>query len=159
MSAKKAKSLKTKKEEEKQEKVFRTYKKEYCQMLIDHMSKGLSYESFAADIKCGHSTLYDWETRYPEFGEAKKQGFDAAFKFWEGLLTAKAYGLKKDIDATCVIFCLKTRFHKHYGEHRRVELSGEVTNVQRQDLSKLSDKELRTLESIMGKVSEEEEND
>ena len=38
------------------------YKKKYCKMLIDHMKKGLTYETFAAtiddDTVC-RRTLYD----------------------------------------------------------------------------------------------------
>lgn len=61
------------------------YKPEYCQMLIDHMGSGLSYESFAAVIKVNRDTLYAWEKEYPDFSDAKKEAFDQNLLFWEKL--------------------------------------------------------------------------
>jgi hypothetical protein len=98
----------------------RQYKKEYPDMLREHGKTGMSYHSFAGAIGVCRDTLYDWEVKYPEFKEAKKDAMEAAFQFWEKLLVAKAYGQKKDIDITAVIFALKTRFHKEYGEYQKI---------------------------------------
>lgn len=59
------------------------YKPEFCQMLIDHMAKGLSYETFGAVIDCGKSTLYRWETDHPEFWDAKEKGLAKSQQFME----------------------------------------------------------------------------
>lgn len=59
------------------------YKPEYCQMLIEHMAKGFSYESFAADVNTCRATLYNWEKKYPEFLDAKRCGAERLMKFWE----------------------------------------------------------------------------
>ncbi len=133
------------------------YKSEFCEMLIQHMSQGLSYESFGAVVKCGRTTLYDWERKHPEWVKAKQEGTSVALKFWESLLAAKAFGSKKEIDITAVIFCLKTRFHQTYGEHQKVQLSGEITTKSETDLSALSDAELRTVQKIMAKHKKGEE--
>jgi len=50
------------------------YKEEYCQMLIDHMAKGLLFESFAAVINVNRDTLYNWCERHEMFFDAKKIG-------------------------------------------------------------------------------------
>jgi hypothetical protein len=98
----------------------RRYKKEYCEMLKEHAKTGRSYTAFAAEIGVCRDTLYDWEQLHPEWKAAKKEAFDTAFNFWEKLLISKAVGQKKDIDLTAVIFTLKTRFHKEYGEYQKI---------------------------------------
>lgn len=59
------------------------YKSEYCEMLQEHMAKGLSYEVFGAKIGVSRQTLYDWEKEYPEFLDTKKYAFDLCQLFWE----------------------------------------------------------------------------
>lgn len=53
------------------------FKPEYCDMLIEHMSEGFSFDTFAGRIKVNPDTLYEWakegnEEKYPFFSEAKK---------------------------------------------------------------------------------------
>lgn len=52
------------------------YKKEFCEMLIEHMSFGYTYESFAGrdEVEVHRDTLYAWEKHFPEFSDAKKVG-------------------------------------------------------------------------------------
>lgn len=61
------------------------YKPEYCQLLIDHMSKGYSYETFAAKVDASKQTIYDWEKANPEFLDAKNQAFAKCQLYWESL--------------------------------------------------------------------------
>jgi len=70
------------------------YKEEYCQMLIDHMSQGLSYETFAAVVKTHRSTLYRWEAKYSNFRDAKQTGVEAGQLLWEKIGIAQAVGDK-----------------------------------------------------------------
>lgn len=97
------------------------YKKEFCEKLIKHMAQGLSYESFGPEVGVHRFTLYEWEKKYPEWVEAKREAQDKAFAFWEKLFVSKAFGQKKEADIAAIIFCLKTRFHKHYGERHKIE--------------------------------------
>lgn len=98
------------------------FKPEYCDQLIDHMSTGMSYESFAAEIRVGRSTIYDWENSHPMWKEAKEIGLQCAHSFFEKRLIAKTAGQAiqgvdpKLVDTACLIFALKTRFHKTYSE-------------------------------------------
>lgn len=62
-----------------------SYKKEYCELLIEHMSKGLSYEAFAGSIGVSKQTIYDWEKVNPEFLDAKYIGTEKSRIFWESL--------------------------------------------------------------------------
>lgn len=52
------------------------YRPEYCEMLIKHMSKGLSFESFGGTLQeCAcRTTLYRWLDAHQEFRDAKKKG-------------------------------------------------------------------------------------
>ncbi len=61
------------------------YKPEYCELLIIHMAKGMSYEAFAGhpDVIVSKQTLYDWEKEYPEFLDAKRKGFQLSQYVWE----------------------------------------------------------------------------
>lgn len=61
------------------------YKEEYCQMLIDHMSEGLSFESFAGLIEVNVDTLHEWVKTHELFSDAKKIAFNKSLIFWERL--------------------------------------------------------------------------
>ncbi len=49
------------------------YRPEYCDRLILHCKKGLSYEAFAGVVDVCVDTLYEWEKVHPKFSEAKKR--------------------------------------------------------------------------------------
>lgn len=93
----------------------------YCEMLIDHMSKGYSYESFAGKIGKVRKTLYNWEADFPEFLHAKNVGLEKNLFFWEeaGIEGMHNQTIKdemgmtvtKSINATVWIFNMKNR-HK-----------------------------------------------
>lgn len=85
------------------------YRPEYCQMLIDHMKQGNSFESFGAVADCAESTLYVWRDANPEFSEAYKRGSAYSRKFWEDLgIVGTVEG--KNFNATTWIFNMKNRF-------------------------------------------------
>jgi len=112
-----------------------TFEEKYCQMLIDHMTNGMSYESFGSKINKGRSTLYDWEKHHETWREAKDIACEMALSFFEKRLIAKVSGHEikgintKDIDTSCLIFALKTRMHKVYSEKTEVELRGSVNII------------------------------
>ena len=61
------------------------YKPEYCDMLIEHMAQGLSFESFGGIIRVHRETLYEWCKVYPEFSDAKGVGKSCSLLWWEQL--------------------------------------------------------------------------
>lgn len=85
------------------------YDPKYCEMLIEHMAEGLSFESFAGVIGVGRSSLYDWENEYPEFSDAKMAGQAKSALFWEKLNRGHAAGKIKSGSANA-IFTMKCRF-------------------------------------------------
>lgn len=96
------------------------YKQEYCQLLIDHMAQGYSYETFPAIIDVCIKTIYTWETEYKEFLQAKMKAFSLCQKFWEELgvkhilneswSEGKGAGGSKSLNASVWIFNMKNRF-------------------------------------------------
>lgn len=105
------------------------YKKEYCEMLIEHMSKGLSFESFAAIPRVCDDTLREWEKVNPDFSAAKKIAFQLNRLFWEKLgidhilneSTSEQEGksrshTSKTLNSTVWIFNMKNRFPKQWRE-------------------------------------------
>lgn len=61
------------------------YRKEFCKMLINHMSQGKSFESFGAKVEVGKNTMYEWCRSYPEFHDAKRIGTMKCLDKWEDI--------------------------------------------------------------------------
>lgn len=60
-----------------------SYKPEYCQALIDHMSQGLSFDTFGATIGVSRDVIYKWCNVHEEFFQAKKIAMDKCQLWWE----------------------------------------------------------------------------
>lgn len=117
-----------------------TYKKEYDEMLIKHMSQGYSFESFASIIGKGRRTLFDWVDNFKSFKEAKDIGDANGKRFFETVLISKIRGKGIDgidlkaSDTSCLIFALKTRYRDTYSEKIDVVASGEIKiNIDKDD--------------------------
>lgn len=61
------------------------YRPEYCQMLIEHMSRGGSYSSFGSVIKVSSQTLYNWEEAFPAWKDARGMALCEAENFYINL--------------------------------------------------------------------------
>jgi hypothetical protein len=83
------------------------FREEYCQMLIDHMSKGLSFESFAAVINVNRDTLYDWRARHDIFLDAQKIGREKQLLNDEIILNKVIRGEQKNSSPAVLIFKMK----------------------------------------------------
>lgn len=119
------------------------YKPEYCDMLIKHMSKGFSYESFAGVVDVDRDTLYAWEKVQPQFSDSKKKAFAKCMLFWEnkGIL-GQDFG--KDFNAAVWCFNMKNRF----GWKDKFE-----ADISTKDPSKMSKQEIiEELRKIAGEV-------
>jgi len=124
------------------------YKPEYCKMLIEHMASGLSYQSFAAIVDCWEQTLYNWETDYPEFLDAKRTGFVKNRLFWEKLGTAhithtdSKFESSPKLNSTVYIFNMKNRFPKEWRDRTEVKQEVKITS---KELEEMSDEDLLKL--------------
>lgn len=90
-------------------------------MLIQHMSDGYSFESFAGKIGKARSTIYKWADDFPDFSDAKSIGMEANLYFWERqgieglhnqtIKDGDGMTVNKSINSTVWIFNMKNR-HK-----------------------------------------------
>lgn len=103
------------------------YDPKYCEMLIEHMKQGFSFESFAGLIEVSRAVLYDWEKAHSEFLDAKKLGAEQNLLYWErqgqeGLWEQTEYNekgrpvAKKTLNSTVWIFNMKNR-HRWKDRH------------------------------------------
>jgi hypothetical protein len=131
------------------------YEPIFCEMLIDHMSRGYSYESFAGKISTVRATLYNWEQIHSDFLDAKNVGVEKNLLFWEeqGIEGMHNQTIKdedgmvvtKSINATVWIFNMKNR-HKW-----RDKSEAEIAEEKDRPLRELSDEELVALAAKEGK--------
>lgn len=86
------------------------FKDEYCDMLIEHMRQGLSFESFGALVPAGKQLLYSWLEEHPQFSHAKNIGEAHSRIFWENLGLSGIRGEIQGFSAAVYIFNMKNRF-------------------------------------------------
>jgi hypothetical protein len=128
------------------------YKAKFCDMIIEHMSEGLSKESFAGVIGVSPRTVSDWCHRYPEFAKAVAIGEGKSLCWWEKIGKAVMLGkpIKQPDGSTITvkafqpavyIFSMKARFAK-YGwrdipedETKRIEDKSEMVSKLLQQLT------------------------
>ena len=91
------------------------YRPKYCEMLIEHMKTGLSFESFAGVISVCKDTIYEWAkpTVQPAFSEAKRKAVALNLLWWEeaGIKGMFMGGKDNPFQASIYIFQMKNR-HK-----------------------------------------------
>lgn len=83
------------------------YKPEYCEMLIEHMAKPFSYETFGAIVNVSKQTLYDWEKKHKDFLDAKRLGRMKQQLALEKMLKGQSMGSIKNGNASSLIFYIK----------------------------------------------------
>lgn len=105
------------------------YRPEYCEMLIEHMSKGYSYETFAAVVNASKQTIYDWEKVNPAFLDAKAKAFAQCQLHWEKLSVDNPFTDPKrgGLNASVWIFNMKNRFK--WTDRVEVEAGSETKNI------------------------------
>ena len=102
------------------------YDVKFCQQLIDHMTQGYSFESFAGLCEVNKDTLYEWAKVQPDFSEAKKLGFEKSRLFWERV------GIDQSVEgkgnSTAYIFNMKNRFPAEWRDKQDLTLGGDSEN-------------------------------
>lgn len=71
------------------------YKPEYCGLLIKHMKKGGSFETFCAVVQTGQTTTDVWVNEHEDFRAAKRVGLGFAHKLYEDIGMAGMTGTLK----------------------------------------------------------------
>jgi len=123
------------------------YKHEYCSMLIEHMSNGLSYEAFAGVIGVCKFSLYEWEKNHEEFSDAKLIAFQKCQLFWEKLgvdhiinrsdSEHQGGSSSRSLNASVWIFNMKNRFKWRDKQPDEVDVVvNNFSNMSDEDLDK-----------------------
>jgi hypothetical protein len=86
------------------------YKEEYCELLIEFMKKGYSFEAFGAELSVAKKTLYLWLDKHPEFVHAKDIATSHSRKFWETIAIEACKGEIKIPAQAVWVFNMKNRF-------------------------------------------------
>ena len=86
------------------------YKTDLPDKLIEHMKKGLSFESFSAVAGVTRDALYKWCELHPDFKLAKSLGEGHSKMFWETVGIQGTLGKINNFSATIWIFTMKCRF-------------------------------------------------
>lgn len=88
------------------------YDPKYCDMLIEHMAQGFSFESFAGKIGVCFKTLYTWKDQHPEFLQAQSNGKARSLTWWEdqGRLAMWTDEKGSKFNNTIWIFSMKNKF-------------------------------------------------
>lgn len=85
------------------------YREEYGPMLIEHMSQGYSYYSFAALVGCHRETLHSWEKQFSAFKECKMIGAERMLRFMETLGLEAMKGNISGFQGSTYIFTMKNK--------------------------------------------------
>jgi len=86
------------------------FKPEYCQMLKDHMRQGKSFETFSVTIGSCRRVLYKWCNEFPDFMQAKEEGTELAYAFFETLGIAGIAGKVENFNTGVFCFMMRNRF-------------------------------------------------
>ena len=112
-------------------------------MLVEHMEKGLSFESFAGVLRVSKQTLYNWAEQNQEFLDAKNVGTELARLWWESKATDYLLNMEKttrdsdgnvetvktSLNSTVWIFNMKNRFKDEWKDKHENEFSGSIGTV------------------------------
>lgn len=86
------------------------YREEFCEMVIEHMAKGFSVESFGGVAGVTDNTIHTWMRTHKNFYASVKIGSSRSRRFWEQLGIDGASGKIPNFNAATWIFNLKNRF-------------------------------------------------
>lgn len=87
------------------------YKPEYCDLLVNHMSQGYSFDCFGSEVPgASIDVLEAWVADHDEFAIAKVQGEAECLKYWEKIGIAASMGKLPDFDREAYFFNMRNRF-------------------------------------------------
>jgi hypothetical protein len=118
------------------------YEKKYCDMLIDHMSNGYSFQSFAGEISVTIKTLYNWCDTYPDFLHAMEIGRAKGLNYDEKLLTKGALGTLRGYNFNAH----KWKMANMYRWSEKVEQTN--IDITKEDTEKLKEEALQLLKEL-----------
>ena len=83
------------------------YKEEYCDAIVEFMSKGHTAKAWCSEVDIVEDTLYEWVKVHPNFSESLKKARQACQKWYENLFRSAAVGKIENFNATAAIWLSK----------------------------------------------------
>lgn len=120
------------------------YDSKFCKMLIEHMSDGYSFESFAGIISVDRDTIYEWRKAHKEFSDAFRVGKSKMLLKDEETLNK---GIRGDIKANGALMALKM-YNCHNWTSKSEVIQKPAKDMSREDL-------LREAEELLAKEKED----
>lgn len=118
------------------------YKRAYCQMVIDHMEQGFSFESFAGLIGTHKQTIYDWRNTHPEFSDSVKIAFEKCRVWWEKQGMEGLWSTKEGtFNSSNYIFQMKNRFRDEWKDKHETENTHRISGIDLKELVKFTDQD------------------
>jgi hypothetical protein len=117
------------------------YKEEYCELLVNHMAEGFTFDSFAGLISVNIDTLYEWCKQHVNFSEAKKQGRARQLLSDEKMLKDITSGKLRNGNVTGHIFKMKNC-------HRWVDRFEQNINVNKESTESLIEEAKRLAQEL-----------
>lgn len=102
------------------------YKQEYCEMLINHMNDGFSFEAFGGVVGVDRATLHRWREKYQEFRDAFEVGYCKGLFQSEKIGRAAIMGKIPNFNTAAYCFWMKNRFGWSDKVDAKVEGTGSI---------------------------------
>lgn len=104
------------------------YDKSFCKLLVEHMSKGFSFESFAGVLRVNGESIKLWAKEHPEFSAAKQIGFELSRLWWEktGIDGLHCTPQGPNLNANLWRVNMVSRFRKEWQVNTNVNVSGSI---------------------------------
>jgi hypothetical protein len=105
------------------------YDPKWEQMLVEHLSSGLSFHSFLHKMPCGKTRAYQFLKEQPNFAFAKQIGESRDLEWCEKVLRAHQVGAAlegfdpKRANIAALFFKMKTRYYETYGDVLKHEMN------------------------------------
>ena len=97
------------------------FKQEYCEDIVEFMSKGKSLSQWATSKKIDPVTLRKYMQKYPEFAKAKDRAVQANMAYWESVGELGTVGKIPNFKDSTYKFLMKNRFPNVYKDVHHTE--------------------------------------
>jgi transposase-like protein len=110
------------------------YKRKYCKMLLETMSKGNSVVNFCASIGISRDTFYEWVKCHKEYSDTWKRAATLCESYWENIgkkgvldvpVAVDKEGKERKVNPAMYKFYMANRFR--WSDRVEQEITADVT--------------------------------
>jgi len=100
------------------------YRPEFCERVLELGREGKSHAQIAANLGVARKTLYEWQERYPEFGDAMTHARDLSQAWFEDM--GQTGLVMQGFNASLWAKQVSCRFREDYTDASKLEHSGSI---------------------------------